>query len=80
MAANPSTIGLSSEGNPTIPLVSKIDTTDMQTVMLTHSVTVAGAGGAIEKRKAAVPFLSDQRKPELLLRLIQDFEQTCPAG
>ena len=71
--ATPSSVGATG-GNPIIPLISKLDIENLTTVTLTRSVTPAG--GTLEKRKASVPYLGDNIEPELVLRLVRDFNQT----
>ena len=75
--AEPSVNGLNGSNIP-IPIQTNVPTADIQTVKLVRSV--ANAGGQLEKRQATLPFLCDERDPELVLRLVRDFEQVYPAG
>ena len=77
MAQYGSTIGYTIHAEVTLPLITKTPPTSIQTVTLTRSVLNNGVN---EKRKAVIPFLSDEREPELILRLIRDFMSLYPAS
>lgn len=62
---------------PIIPLISEVDMDIVPTTSLKR--TVAGAG-VQEKRSVEVPTLSDSVAPELVLRIIKEFQQVYSAN
>ena len=75
--AEVTTAGLADGGNPTLPLVTRVKSSDMPTCTISRKVTVDGVH---EKRSATLPFLSDETEPEVVLRLFKDYADVFPAS